>query len=148
MAQTMIETSDLCFSYPAEEGEEPTPALREVSLTIRKGSFVAVLGHNGSGKSTLAKQFNAVLLPTGGKVWVEGRDTADEALLLEIRRRVGMGSIDPANVREYVGICIKCGACIKKCPEGARTIVDDRYLYHKTELEEGFARRAEPELFL
>lgn len=59
-----------------------------------------------------------------------------------------MGSIDPADVREYVGICIKCGACIKKCPVGARTIVDERYLYHKTELEEGFARRAEPELFL
>ena len=59
-----------------------------------------------------------------------------------------MGSINPADVREYVGICIKCGACIKKCPAGARTIVDERYLYHKTELEEGFARRAEPELYL
>lgn len=97
MAQTMIETKDLCFSYPAEEGEKPSPALREVSLTIEKGSFVVVLGHNGSGKSTLAKQFNAVLLPSGGKVWVEGRDTADEALLLEIRRRVGMVFQNPDN---------------------------------------------------
>ena len=97
MAQTMIETKDLCFSYPAEEGEKSAPALREVSLTIEKGSFVVVLGHNGSGKSTLAKQFNAVLLPSGGKVWVEGRDTADEALLLEIRRRVGMVFQNPDN---------------------------------------------------
>ena len=93
----MIETKDLCFSYPAEEGEKSVPALREVSLTIQKGSFVVVLGHNGSGKSTLAKQFNAVLLPSGGKVWVEGRDTADEALLLEIRRRVGMVFQNPDN---------------------------------------------------
>ena len=56
-----------------------------------------VLGHNGSGKSTLAKHFNAVLLPTGGRVWVEGMDTADEALLLEIRRRVGMVFQNPDN---------------------------------------------------
>lgn len=59
-----------------------------------------------------------------------------------------MGSIDPRDVRNYTGICIKCGACIKNCPKGARTITDERYLYHKTELELGYARRAEPELFL
>ena len=58
---------------------------------------MAILGHNGSGKSTLAKQFNAVYLPSGGKVWVEGYDTADSAVLLEIRRRVGMVFQNPDN---------------------------------------------------
>ena len=74
-----------------------TLALRDVSVTIEKGSFVVVLGHNGSGKSTFAKCLNAVLLPCGGKVYVEGIDTQDEALLLEIRRRVGMVFQNPDN---------------------------------------------------
>ena len=72
---TMIETKDLTFYYPAEEGRAATPALREVTVSIEKGSFVAVLGHNGSGKSTLAKHMNAVLLPSGGEVLVDGMDT-------------------------------------------------------------------------
>ncbi|MEG1682935.1 MAG: EFR1 family ferrodoxin [Oscillospiraceae bacterium] len=59
-----------------------------------------------------------------------------------------MGSIDPADVNHFIGICIKCGACIKRCPTGARYYDDPGYLYHKTELEEGFARRAEPELYI
>ena len=86
----MIETKDLTFAYPAEEGKRSEPALRGVSLGIEKGSFVVVLGHNGSGKSTLAKHMNAVLLPSGGAVYVEGMDTHNQAMLLEIRRRVGM----------------------------------------------------------
>jgi len=95
---TMLQTEKLEYSYPAlEEGEEQTHALRGVDLTIDKGSFVVVLGHNGSGKSTLAKEFNAILLPMGGKVWVEGMDTAAEDLLLEIRRRVGMVFQNPDN---------------------------------------------------
>ena len=93
----MIKTENLTFSYPGAEGEGNTRALRGVDVTIERGSFVVVLGHNGSGKSTLAKTFNAVLLPGGGKVWVEGMDTADEALLLEIRRRVGMVFQNPDN---------------------------------------------------
>ena len=93
----IIATKDLTFSYPAEEGREPFAALRGVTLSVEQGSFVAVLGHNGSGKSTLAKHMNAVLLPTGGTVWVDGMDTADEALLLEIRRRVGMVFQNPDN---------------------------------------------------
>ena len=93
----MIETKDLTFYYPAEEGRAATPALREVTVSIEKGSFVAVLGHNGSGKSTLAKHMNAVLLPSGGEVLVDGMDTCDEALLLEIRRRVGMVFQNPDN---------------------------------------------------
>ena len=86
----MIETKQLTYAYPREEGEPLRYALNGVDLTIDAGSFVVVLGHNGSGKSTLAKHFNAVLLPMGGQVLVEGMDTADEEALLEVRRRVGM----------------------------------------------------------
>ena len=94
----MLQTEKLTFTYPAEDGgRQESSALREVDLTIEKGSFVAILGHNGSGKSTLAKHMNAVLLPTGGKVWVEGMDTADQALLLEVRRRMGMVFQTPDN---------------------------------------------------
>ena len=93
----MIETKNLAFAYPADEGEIQTLALRDVSVSIEKGSFVVVLGHNGSGKSTFANCLNAVLLPCGGKVYVEGMDTQDEALLLEIRRRVGMVFQNPDN---------------------------------------------------
>ena len=93
----MIETKDLSFTYPAEEGKENPPALREVSLSIEKGSFTVVLGHNGSGKSTLAKSFNAVVLPSGGHVYVDGMDTANEDLLLAIRQRVGMVFQNPDN---------------------------------------------------
>ena len=95
---TMLQTEHLSFTYPAEEGvSTSTTALEDVSLSIEKGSFVVVLGHNGSGKSTLAKHMNAVLLPSGGTVYVEGMDTRDEALLLEIRRRVGMVFQNPDN---------------------------------------------------
>ena len=93
----MIETKALEFAYPAEEGEQPVLALRGVDTAIEKGSFVVVLGHNGSGKSTFAKSLNAILLPCGGKVYVEGMDTQDEACLLEIRRRVGMVFQNPDN---------------------------------------------------
>ena len=68
-----------------------------VDLQIEEGTFVAVLGHNGSGKSTLAKHMNAILLPSGGKVYVNGMDTADEDKLLDIRRTVGMVFQNPDN---------------------------------------------------
>ena len=93
----MIETKNLAFAYPADEGEMQTLALRDVSVSIEKGSFVVVLGHNGSGKSTFAKCLNAVLLPCGGKGYIEGMDTSNEELLLEIRRRVGMVFQNPDN---------------------------------------------------
>ena len=93
----MIETKDLTYTYPAPEGETNPPALRGVSVTIKKGSFTVVLGHNGSGKSTFAKHLNAVLLPCGGAVYVEGMDTRDERMLLEIRRRTGMVFQNPDN---------------------------------------------------
>lgn len=93
----MIQTESLRFAYPADEGQKPVYALRGVDLTIEKGSFVVILGHNGSGKSTLAKTFNAILLPAGGKVYVEGMDTLDQDLLLAIRQRVGMVFQNPDN---------------------------------------------------
>ncbi len=96
MAQPILQTKDLTFRYTTEEGVAPT-VLDGVSLSIQPGEFVAVLGHNGSGKSTLAKHFNAILLPTAGKVYVDGMDTADEDKLLDIRRRVGMVFQNPDN---------------------------------------------------
>ena len=94
----MLQTENLTYSYPAgEENEQPTLALDGVTLAIERGSFTVILGHNGSGKSTLAKTFNAVLLPSGGRVYVDGMDTTDETLLLEIRRRVGMVFQNPDN---------------------------------------------------
>ena len=92
----IIQTENLHFSYVTEEGVAPI-VLDGVDLNIETGSFVAVLGHNGSGKSTLAKHLNAILLPTGGKVYVDGIDTADEDKLLDIRRTVGMVFQNPDN---------------------------------------------------
>ena len=96
MAEPILRTENLTFRYTTGEGAAPT-VLDGVSLSVRAGEFVAVLGHNGSGKSTLAKHFNAILLPTAGKVYVDGMDTCDEDRLLDIRRRVGMVFQNPDN---------------------------------------------------
>ena len=96
MNHAIIQTEGLRFAY-AEEGAVNHFVLDGVSLDIEEGSFVAVLGHNGSGKSTLAKHLNAILLPSGGKVYVDGIDTADEDKLLDIRRTVGMVFQNPDN---------------------------------------------------
>ena len=92
----MLKAEDVRFDYEYEN-EAPQTVLRGVNLTVEKGSFVALLGHNGCGKSTLAKHFNAILLPTGGRVLVEDLDTADEANTYPIRRRVGMVLQNPDN---------------------------------------------------
>lgn len=89
----IIETRELSFRY----SEDSPLALEDVTLSIEEGSFTAVLGHNGSGKSTLAKHFNAILLPSGGKVYVGGIDTADEARLFDIRKTAGMVFQNPDN---------------------------------------------------
>lgn len=91
--QPIISVKNLTHSYP----ESDKPALEDISLDIARGSFVAILGHNGSGKSTLAKHFNAILLPSGGKVYVCGGDTSNDALLMLIRRTVGMVFQNPDN---------------------------------------------------
>ena len=91
----MIKAENLSYAYESEDEERLV--LKGLDLEIQKGSFVAVLGHNGSGKSTLAKHFNAILLPSGGKVFVLGTDTADEKKLFEIRTHVGMVFQNPDN---------------------------------------------------
>ena len=96
MKDSIIHTDNVRFSYVTAEGVAPL-VLDGVTLSIAEGSFVAVLGHNGSGKSTLAKHMNAILLPTGGKVYVDGIDTSNEDRLLDIRRTVGMVFQNPDN---------------------------------------------------
>ena len=96
MKDAIIRAEALRFSYTSAEGVAPV-VLDGVDLSIQEGTFVAVLGHNGSGKSTLAKHMNAILLPSGGKVYVDGIDTVDEDRLLDIRRTVGMVFQNPDN---------------------------------------------------
>ena len=93
MNDPIIKIENLTFRYADAE----TPAIEGLNLELERGSFVAVLGHNGSGKSTLAKLLNAILLPTEGRVLVEGIDTADEEKLQEVRRTVGMVFQNPDN---------------------------------------------------
>lgn len=97
----MIETKNLSFIYCEEDMEsgeiKEEKVLKDINIEIEKGSFTAVLGHNGSGKSTLAKHFNAILLPSGGKVYVKGMDTADENNIFNIRQSAGMVFQNPDN---------------------------------------------------
>ena len=90
---TIIETKDLTFRYEDADSD----ALCGVTLSIEEGSFTVILGHNGSGKSTFAKHLNAILLPTGGKVYVGGVDTADEDRLFDVRKTAGMVFQNPDN---------------------------------------------------
>ena len=94
MSESFIHTENLCFSYTDSEGKKESPALKGISVDIKKGEYVAVLGHNGSGKSTFAKLLNLILEPTEGRLVIDGVDlTAQELtdeLLLQLRRKVGM----------------------------------------------------------
>ncbi len=97
----IIKVEDLCFDYVTQDENgnvtERNTALKNVSLSVPEGQFLAVLGHNGCGKSTLAKHFNAILTPTSGKVLVDGIDTSDEDRVFEIRQNVGMVFQNPDN---------------------------------------------------
>lgn len=95
--EDIITVDNLIFEYTDEDTGEKNRVLDNVSLNVKEGEFLTVLGHNGSGKSTLAKHFNAILLPTDGKVFVDGIDTSDESRLFDIRRRVGMVFQNPDN---------------------------------------------------
>ena len=101
MGKEMVQAQSLVYEYKKydEEGRETDVirAVDEVSLQVEKGDFVAILGHNGSGKSTLAKHMNAILTPTGGTMWVDGKDTRDEDRLWEIRQSAGMVFQNPDN---------------------------------------------------
>ncbi|MDL2287851.1 energy-coupling factor transporter ATPase [Oscillospiraceae bacterium OttesenSCG-928-F05] len=96
MTDDVIRAEALSFRYHAQ-GEGTPPVLDDVTLSVKKGELVALLGHNGSGKSTFAKHMNAVALPVGGRMLVAGMDTADEALLFDIRQTVGMVFQNPDN---------------------------------------------------
>ena len=92
-----VKAEKLAYVYPGLEEGQGVKVFENLDLEIEQGSFVVILGTNGSGKSTLAKHFNAILLPTGGHAWVYGMDTADEDLLIKIRRHVGMVFQNPDN---------------------------------------------------
>ena len=93
----IIKVEHLGFTYPGVEDTPGAVVFEDMNLTIEASSLVAILGSNGCGKSTLAKHFNSILLPSGGKVWVNGMDTADENKLIAIRRNVGMVFQNPDN---------------------------------------------------
>ena len=93
----IISAQHLAYTYPSLEDGPGVKVFEDLDLTIEEGSFVAILGCNGCGKSTLAKHFNAILLPTGGKVYVCGIDTANEDRIMAVRRNVGMVFQNPDN---------------------------------------------------
>ena len=99
--EEMLRTENLTFEYIRrdEEGnvEGITKAVDQVNLDVKRGEFIAVLGHNGSGKSTLAKHFNALLYPTEGAVWVDGMNTLEDSHLWDIRQNAGMIFQNPDN---------------------------------------------------
>ena len=103
--QDFIRTEDLCFSYDDGEDNTLVPALKNVNITIQKGEYVAILGHNGSGKSTLAKLLNLILLPTCGRIFIDGVEVGkdgialpdEEEALFAIRRKIGMVFQNPDN---------------------------------------------------
>lgn len=98
MKNPIIEFQNVSFRYDSEEEGVQLPLVAEnLNLQIHEGEFVAILGHNGSGKSTLAKLTNAILLPTSGKVLVDGMDTNEEDLKIKIRQTVGMVFQNPDN---------------------------------------------------
>lgn len=98
MTENILEFQNVSFRYEGSSEKEQLPlAVRDVSFSVKKGDFVAILGHNGSGKSTLAKLSNSILLPESGKVLVNGMDTADESLSYDIRRTVGVVFQNPDN---------------------------------------------------
>lgn len=99
--ESIIELSNINFSY---QPEEASPALKDVSFSIQKGEWVAIIGHNGSGKSTLAKTINGLLLPASGNISVGGKEL-DEANVWAIRRMVGMVFQNPDN--QFVGSTVE-----------------------------------------
>ena len=95
--EDIISVENLAYAYPDLDGQKGTQVFENLNLTIESGSFVAILGTNGCGKSTLAKHFNSILLPSGGKVYVDGIDTSDLTRIMAVRRCVGMVFQNPDN---------------------------------------------------
>ena len=101
----IIKTENLCFTYfdgdLDEMKENEIPALKSFNITVKEGEYISVLGHNGSGKSTLAKLLNLILIPTSGKIYIDGKDVSSEELsdddVFEVRKKIGMVFQNPDN---------------------------------------------------
>ena len=101
----IIKTENLSFSYFDGDIDDmkadEIPALKSVNLAVKEGEYISVLGHNGSGKSTLAKLLNLILIPTSGKIYIDGEDVSDENLsedqVFEVRKKIGMVFQNPDN---------------------------------------------------
>ena len=97
----MIQTDKLVFEYDKRDEDGniigKSRAIDEVDIDVKEGQFIAILGHNGSGKSTFAKHINALLVPTDGTMWVDGRDTKDPNELWNVRQSAGMVFQNPDN---------------------------------------------------
>lgn len=132
-----ISVQNLRFSYDSESGDG-CEVLSDINLDIEKGEFVSILGHNGCGKSTLAKHFNAILLPSGGKIFVDGRDTQIKSNVYDIRKKIGLILQNPDNqlvasiVEEEVAfgpenLCLDPGEIKKRVSESLKLV--DMYDY-------------------
>ena len=114
---------NLQYAYPTEDGQLSVPVLKGVNLSIRRGEFVAVLGHNGSGKSTLAGCFNAIRLPTGGVCYVDMMDTRDENNTYESARlfrwcsRIRTTSLSPPLLKKMSHLRWRTWACLPRNPQ-------------------------------
>ena len=118
----MVQAKQLVFEYEKrdEDGNVigSSRAIDQVDLDVKEGQFIAILGHNGSGKSTLAKHINAILVPTEGTVWVDGRDTKDPEELWNVRQSAGMVFQNPDNqiigtvVEEDVALARRTWECL------------------------------------
>ncbi len=141
----MIRARELVYEYEQRDDEGNVVgmnrALDEVGLDVRQGQFVAILGHNGSGKSTLAKHMNAILVPSGGTMWVNGRDTRDSGELVNVRRSAGMVFQNPDNqiigtvVEEDVGfgpenLGVSTGEIWRRVEDGLRAVGMIEYRAH------------------
>lgn len=148
MDGNMLIADKVYFNYNKDESASGKTALDGISLNVKKGEFVAVIGHNGSGKSTLAKHFNAILLPTAGTVKVKDMDTKDENLLLNIRQTAGMVFQNPDNqivatiVEEDVAfgpenLGVPPAEIRKRVDESLKTVNMEEYAHHGPHLLSG-----------
>lgn len=148
MDGNMLIADKVYFNYNKDDNASGKTALDGISLNVKKGEFVAVIGHNGSGKSTLAKHFNAILLPTAGTVKVKDMDTKDENLLLNIRQTAGMVFQNPDNqivatiVEEDVAfgpenLGVPPAEIRKRVDESLKTVNMEEYAHHGPHLLSG-----------
>lgn len=141
----IIKTGKLIFDYIRRDEEDNViainRALDDIDIDVKEGDFVAILGHNGSGKSTLAKHLNAILVPTEGTVWVDGRDTNEEKNIWDIRKTTGMVFQNPDNqiignvVEEDVAfgpenLGVPTNKILKRVEESLKLVSMEKYRFH------------------